>query len=130
MLKIIMHYFSVNAKRSFVIFMLFAYIIIPFADSIACSDCTEVCSLQGNQISYSDISNIGNPALSVSNADTQEHPSDYKNDSKGSCPLCYNAVSVSTNNHLNIFSALYLAMQPISEVLTEPSFRIKKPPQA
>ena len=125
-----MYYVSDTAKRSLIVFVLFAYIIIPFADSIACSDCTDVCSFQGKQISYVNISNTDDPALTISNPDTQEHPSEYKNDSKGFCPLCNNAVNVYTHNHLILFSALYLVIQPISEVSPEPSFGINKPPRA
>ncbi len=130
MLKIIMYYFSDTAKRSFIIFVLFAYIAIPLADSIACSGCTEGCSLQGKQISYVDISNTDNPGITISSADTQGNSSDYKNDSKGSCPICYNAVSVFTYDHVILFSALYSVIQPISEVSPEPSFLINKPPRA
>ena len=130
MLKIIMYYFSDTAKRSFIVFVLFAYIIIPFADSIACSDCTEVCSFQRKQISYVNIFNTDDPALTISNADTQGNSSDCKNDSRCSCPLCYNAVSVFTYDHVILFSALYSVIQPISEVSPEPSFLINKPPRA
>ena len=130
MLKIFMYYFSDTAKRSFIVFVLFAYIIIPFADSIACSDCTEVCSFQGKQISYVNISNTDDPALTISNPDTQEHSAEYKNDSKGSCPLCYNTDSVFTYNHVILFYALYSVIQPISGVSPEPFFLINKPPRA
>ena len=130
MLRIFMYYFSDTAKRSFIVFLLFAYLIIPFADSIACNGCSDVCSFQGKQISYDNISNTDDPALTISNPDTQEHSSDYKNDSKGSCPLCYNAVSVFTYSHEILFSALYSVIQPISEVSPEPSFLINKPPRA
>jgi hypothetical protein len=125
-----MYYFSDTAKKSFIIFVLLAYIIIPVADSIACSDCTEVCSFQGKQLSYVNNSNSDDPALTIGNPDTKEQPSDYKNDSKGSCPICYNAVSVFTYDYVVIFSALYSVMQPISEVSPEPSFLINKPPRA
>jgi len=125
-----MRYISGTAKKSVIVFVLFAYIIIPFADSIACNDCTNVCSFQGKQISYVTISNTDDPAFTISNADTQEHSSEYKNDSKGSCPLCYNTASVFTYNHVILFSALYSVIQPISEVSPEPSFLINKPPRA
>ncbi len=95
-----MYYFSDTAKRSFIIFVLFAYILIPLADSIACSGCTEGCSLQGKQISYVDISSTDNPGITVSTADTQGNSSDYNQDSKSTCPLCYNAVNVFTYNHV------------------------------
>jgi hypothetical protein len=130
MLKIIMCYFSNTARRSFMVFVLFAYIIIPFTDGIACGDCTELCSFQGKQISYVNISNSYNTVLTISNPETREHPSDYKNDSKCSCPLCYNAVSVFAYDHIILFSALYSVIQPISEVSPEPSFLINKPPRA
>jgi hypothetical protein len=125
-----MYYFSDTAKRSLIIFVLFAYIIIPFADSIACSDCMDICSLQGEQIRYVDISNSDDPALTISQRDTQEHPSEYKNDSRGSCPFCYNTDNVFTYDHVVIFSALYSVIQPISEVSPEPSFLISKPPRS
>lgn len=124
-----MCYFFDTAKKSFIIFVLFAYIIIPFADSIACSDCTEVCSFQGKQVSYVNIYSSDGTALTISNTETQEHPSDYKNDSKCSCPLCYNAVNVFAYNHVILFSALYSVIQPISEVSPEPFFLINKPPR-
>jgi hypothetical protein len=130
MLIIFMYYFSDTAKRSFIVFLLFAYIIIPFADSIACNGCSDVCSFQGKQISYVNISYTDDPALAIRNPDTQEHSSDYKNDSKGSCPLCYNTDSVFTYNHVILFSALYSVIQPISGVSPEPSFLINKPPRA
>ena len=122
--------FSGTAKRSFIFFVLFAYIIIPFADSMACSDCTDVCSFQSVQVSDSNISYMDDPAFTISNADTQEHLSEYENDSKGFCPLCYNTASVFTYNHVILFSALYSVVQPISEVSPEPSFRINKPPRS
>ena len=125
-----MYYFADAKKRSFVIFVLFAYIIIPFADSVACSDCMDICSFQGEQISYVNISNSDDPALIISHPDTQEHPSEYKNDNKGSCPFCYNTDNVFTYDHVVIFSALYSVVQPISEVSPEPSFRINKPPRS
>jgi len=125
-----MLFISDTAKRSLTVFVLFAYILIPLADSIACSDCTDVCSFQGKQISYVNISYTDDSALTISNADTQEHSSDYKTDSKGSCPLCYNAVNVYAYNHLILFSAISSVIQPISEVSPEPSFLINKPPRA
>jgi hypothetical protein len=125
-----MRFISDTAKRSLTVFVLFAYIIIPFADSIACSGCTEGCSLQGKQISYVDISNTDNPGTTISTADTQGNSSDYNQDNKSSCPLCYNAASVYTYDHVILFSALYSVIQPISEVSPEPSFLINKPPRA
>ena len=122
--------FSGTAKRAFIVFVLFAYTVIPFADSIACSDCTEICSFQGELNSYANIFNTDNPSLTISNADTQEHSSEYENDSKGSCPLCYNTDSVLLYNHIIIFSALYSVIEPVSEASPEPSFLINKPPRA
>jgi len=130
MLKIFMYYFSVTAKRSLIIFMLFAYIIIPIADSIACSDCTEVCSFQGQQISYDSISIADASVLTARDADTQEHSAEYKNDSRCPCPLCNNAVNVYTHNHLILFSSLYSVIQPVSEASPEPFFLISKPPRS
>jgi hypothetical protein len=124
-----MYYFSDTAKRSFIVFVLFAYILIPLADSIACSGCTEDCLLQGNQISYLDISSTDNPGTTISTADKQGNSSDYNQDSKSPCPLCYNAVNVFAYDHVILFSALYSVIQPISEVSPEPSFLINKPPR-
>ena len=129
-LKINMHFLPDTAKRSLIVFILFAYIIIPLADSIACSGCTEGCLLQGKQISYVDISNTDNPGITISTADTQGNSSDYNQYSKSPCPLCYNTVNVYTYNYLILFSALYSVIQPISEVSPEPSFLINKPPRA
>ena len=125
-----MYYFSDTAKRWFIVFVLFAYIVIPFTDSIACSGCTEGCSLQGTQISYIDMSSTDNPGITVSTADTQGNSYDYNQDSKSPCPICYNAVSVFTYDHVVIFSALYSVIQLISEISPEPFFLINKPPRA
>lgn len=130
MLKIFMYYFSDTAKKSLIVFVLFAYIVIPLADSIACSGCTEGCLLQGKQISYVDLSNTDNPGITISTADMQGNSSDYNQDSKSPCPLCYNTANVYTYNHLILFSTLCSVIQPICEISPEPSFLINKPPRA
>lgn len=125
-----MRCFPYRAKKAFTVLVLFVYIIIPFTDSIACSGCEEACSFQDKQISYVDISNTDNLVLTIGNPDTQELSSDYTNDSKSFCPLCYNTVSIFTYSHVILFSALYSVIHPISEVSPEPSFPINKPPRA
>lgn len=125
-----MCYFSDTAKRFLILFVLFAYIIIPMADSIACSDCTEVCSFQGLQISYASISSADDPVFTARNADKQEHSAEFKNDTRCPCPLCNNAVNVYTDDHVILFSSLYSVIQPVSEASPEPSFLISKPPRS
>jgi hypothetical protein len=125
-----MYYFSYKAKKAFTVLVLFAYIIIPFADSIACSSCTEVCSFQEKQISHVDISGADGPVITIGTIETQDNSTDYEKDGKSFCPLCYNTVSVFNDNHIILFSELYSVVQPISEVSPEPSFLINKPPRA
>lgn len=119
-----------TARRSLTVFVLLAYILIPLADSMACNDCTEGCSLQGKQISYADISNTVNPGITISAADTQWNSYDYSQDSKNHCPICYNTTNVDTYDHLVLFSTLCSVICPIFEVSPEPSFLINKPPRA
>jgi hypothetical protein len=129
MLKKIMQYFSNTSKSILILLVLIAYVFIPLADSIACNDCTDTCSFQGRRISYSNLINTGNPVLIINNTDSPGKSFNYKEEGKGFCPICYSTAGIFEHNHITLFSALYLELQPISIVLPEPSFPINKPPQ-
>lgn len=125
-----MQYFSNTSKRLLILLVLIAYVFIPLVDSIACNDCIDTCSSQRRQISYSNLINTDNLVLIINNTDSQGKSFNYKEEGKGFCPICYNTVGIFEQKHITLFSALYLELQPVSLVSSEPLFPINKPPQS
>ncbi len=115
-------------KRVLILFILLAYIIIPFVDSMACDDCTGIASfLGGLEISYKNLPQ-GNMSSSI-NIDDAKDKSSSEKEGKIFCSICSNTVEGDFHNHKALFSAVPFVNQTIFVVFLEPAFSINKPPQ-
>lgn len=123
-----MENFNKTAKGLLILFVLAAFLVIPFVDSIACDDCSGIASFQGGlEISYKNLPQ-GNMSSSI-NIDDAKDKSSSEKEGKIFCSICSNTVEGDVHNHKALFSAVPFVNQTIFVAFLEPLFSINKPPQ-
>ncbi len=119
-----------HRRQIFALIILLAHIVVPLADSFACSDCRGSVPFSGGvEISHMTLLQVDvNPAVGNSR-DTKNKAADGE-DSKTFCSLCGNVIDGAAIRYSEPFTAVEsLIDHHILSFPTEPSGSITKPPQ-
>ncbi len=119
-----------HKRRIFALIILLAHIVVPFVDSVACSDCIGSVPFSGGvEISHVNFSRVDvNPAVGNS-CDTKNKATDEE-DSKTFCSLCDNVIDRAVTRRSEPFAVVEsLIDHHILSLPTELSGNITKPPQ-
>lgn len=111
-------------------FILMVYVVVPFADAVACNDFNKPIRFQTREVGTDDLrlTNMDTSPSAVAQIYGKE--SFLQKPLKAFCQVCFNAAKIveAHNNEISFFS-IPLTFRPIIITRLGPTFPIDKPPQ-